>query len=68
MSKTAILHDEPEEDYAERTVATLDENGNLTISHQFFSPDNKRWQNWQDGGTWVGPAGVTRLKELLNEQ
>jgi hypothetical protein len=68
MSKEIVLDNEPEDDYAERTVATLEDNGCLVISHQFFSPDNQRWQSWQSSGSVVFPAGVARLKELLNEQ
>lgn len=70
-SRTIVLdteeEDDPAGDYAERTIAILEPNGGMTISHQFFSPDSKKWQNWVDAGAVVGPEGVKILKAALNE-
>jgi len=70
-SRAIVLYAEEEGEhvsaYAEGTVASLDKNGGLMISHQFWSPDNKRWQSWQNSGTSVGSDGVAKLKEFLNE-
>lgn len=63
-NEMVVLEGEPEHDYAERVVATL-ERGCLVISHQFFSPDNQRWQSWQDSGSVITSVGVARLRDLL---
>lgn len=62
-----VLDAEPETDYAERTIAVLEENGCLVISHQFFSPEQRKWQSWQSSGSVVSLVGVEMLKDLLNE-
>jgi ribulose bisphosphate carboxylase small subunit len=69
MSRDIILEteEEGEADYAGRVRAVLDD-GALLIHHEYFSPENKRWQSWHDAGAMVSQEGVEKLRKFLNEQ